>query len=106
MEKDLRIKKTSAADLVCARMREMVIDGTWPVNEKIPSEGKLAETFGVNRLTVRNALQRLNALGVLKTHVGDGTYVVVVMTDLSAYLDGLTPLLSALDAAHDVMCGG
>ena len=36
----------------------------------------------------------------------DGTYVVVVMTDLSAYLDGLTPLLSALDAAHDVMCGG
>lgn len=76
MEKDLRIKKTSAADLVCARMREMVIDGTWPVNEKIPSEGKLAETFGVNRLTVRNALQRLNALGVLKTHVGDGTYVV------------------------------
>ena len=76
MEKDLRIKKTSAADLVWARMREMVIDGTWPVNEKIPSEGKLAETFSVNRLTVRNALQRLNALGVLKTHVGDGTYVV------------------------------
>lgn len=29
----------------------------------------------VNRLTVRIALQRLNALGVLETRVGDGTYV-------------------------------
>lgn len=35
-----------------------------------------------------------------------GPYVFVVMTDLSADLDGLTPLLAALDEAHDVMCGG
>ena len=34
-----------------------------------------------------------------------GPYVFVVMTDLSADLDGLTPLLAALDEAHDVMCG-
>lgn len=35
-----------------------------------------------------------------------GPYVFVVMTDLSADLDGLTPLLAALDEAHEVMCGG
>ncbi len=51
-----------------------------------------------------NRLTSTNDAGVVFSD--DGTYVVVVMTDLSAYLDGLTPLLSALDAAHDVMCGG
>lgn len=76
MPSDLKIKKTSAADLVCEKMREMVIDGTWPARSKLPSEGDLAERFGVNRLTVRIALQRLNALGILETRVGDGTYVI------------------------------
>ena len=56
-------------------MKEMVADGSWRPDQKIPSEADLAETFGVNRLTVRIALQRLNALGVLETRVGEGTYV-------------------------------
>ena len=75
MAKNLKIKKTSAADLVCRKMRELIVDGTWAINEKIPSEADLAENFGVNRLTVRIALQRLNALGVLETRVGEGTFV-------------------------------
>lgn len=40
-----------------------------------PSESDLADLFGVNRLTVRLALQKLNTLGILDTRVGDGTYV-------------------------------
>lgn len=75
MAKSLKIKKTSAADLVCQKMKELVADGTWVADQKIPSEADLAENFGVNRLTVRIALQRLNALGVLETRVGEGTYV-------------------------------
>lgn len=75
MAKSLKIKKASAADLVCSKMKEMVVDGTWAANAKLPSEADLAESFGVNRLTVRIALQRLNALGILDTRVGDGTYV-------------------------------
>lgn len=35
-----------------------------------------------------------------------GPYVLVVMTDLSADLDGLRPLIDALNVAHGVMCGG
>ena len=75
MKKDIRIKKVSAADMVFDKMKEFILNGTWPLHEKVPSEGELAEAFGVNRLTVRIALQRLNALGILDTRVGDGTYV-------------------------------
>ena len=73
--KSLKIKKISAADIVTDRIRDSVLDGTWPIGEKIPSESALAETFGVNRLTVRIALQKLNALGVLETKDGEGTFV-------------------------------
>ena len=51
-----------------------------------------------------NDLTSTNDAGVVFSD--DGTYVLVVMTDLSADLDRLTPLIDALDAAHDVMCGG
>lgn len=51
-----------------------------------------------------NGLTSTNDAGVVVSD--DGPYVLVVMTDLSADLDGLEPLIAALDAAHDAMCGG
>ena len=70
-----RIQKMSAADLVYNRMRELIADGTWKTGQKLPAEKDLADMFGVNRLTVRIGLQRLNALGLCETKVGDGSYV-------------------------------
>lgn len=72
---DSKIKKVSTVDLIGEKMKNFILDGTWPLNEKIPSEGELANTFGVNRFTVRMALQKLNMIGVLETRAGDGTYV-------------------------------
>ena len=72
---DLRIVRVSASDQVCDKMKELILDGTWPVNEKLPTEYELAEMFGVNRMTVRTALQKLNTLGVLETRPGEGTFV-------------------------------
>ena len=70
-----KIKKTSAPDLVSEEIKSMILQNVWKVDEKIPSENDLAEIYGVNRFTVRMALQKLNTLGILQTRVGDGTYV-------------------------------
>ena len=75
MAQNYKITKKSAADLVCEKMKELIIDKTWAPGEKIPTEIELSNSFGVNRLTVRIALQRLNTLGLLDIRVGDGTYV-------------------------------
>lgn len=75
MAQNYKIVKKSAADLVCEKMKELIIDKTWAAGEKIPTEIELSNSFGVNRLTVRIALQRLNTLGLLDIRVGDGTYV-------------------------------
>ena len=50
-------KKTSAADAVFEALRSQISSGVWKVGDRLPSEGELAERYGVNRLTVRVALQ-------------------------------------------------
>ena len=76
--------------MVCEKIKEQIQSGVWRIYEKIPSENELAGIFGVNRLTVRMALQKLNTLGILDTRVGDGTYVRsfdfdMLMQEISEY---------------------
>lgn len=73
---NLKIDRTPLSDQVYNAIKESIISGKWEVGEKIPSEKDLAEMFGVNRLTVRIALQKLNTLGILGTRVGEGTFVL------------------------------
>lgn len=72
---DKKIKKVSAVDLVSNSLKTALINGEYKIGEKLPSEAKLADLYGVNRLTVRMALQKLNTLGMVETKVGEGTYV-------------------------------
>lgn len=50
-----------------------------------------------------SGLEATNDAGVVFS--AEGSYVMVVMTDLSSDLDALRPLVDALDAAHTCMCG-
>jgi DNA-binding GntR family transcriptional regulator len=50
-------------------------DGTFTPGDKLPSESRLAEEFGVNRLTVRRAIEELARAGALESRQGSGTYV-------------------------------
>jgi len=74
--KDMKIKRVPVADQVYDAIKEFISTEQWKIGEKIPSEKELAEMFGVNRLTVRIALQKLNALGIVETRVGEGTFVL------------------------------
>ena len=72
---DFKVKRMPVHEQVFNRLKDALAEGRWGVNEKIPTETELSEMFGVNRLTVRMALQRLIGMGLLETRVGDGTYV-------------------------------
>ena len=80
----MRIKKVSASEQVCEAIQEQISGGVWRVGDKLPSESELAQKFGVNRLTVRMALQKLNALGIVETRTGSGTFVIEF--DFEGYL--------------------
>ena len=58
-------------------VRSKIEDGEYPPGTAIPSENVLAETYGINRLTVRNAIDALVKEGLLKRVQGKGVYVMV-----------------------------
>ncbi|MFI8420240.1 FadR/GntR family transcriptional regulator [Streptomyces sp. NPDC085479] len=69
------VGRKSLVDAAIAELREEIASGRWPVGAKIPSESVLAETLGVSRLSVREAVRALVHTGLLATRQGDGTYV-------------------------------
>lgn len=71
----MKIKKTSLPDEICDSIKASIKNGEWKLQERLPSENELSEMFGVNRLTIRMALQKLNSQGIVETRVGEGTYV-------------------------------
>ncbi|WP_102507637.1 FadR/GntR family transcriptional regulator [Sanguibacter massiliensis] len=68
--------RTGLIDRTVDQLRESVINGTWPVGSRIPTEADLASTLGVGRNTVREAVQSLVHSGLLVRRQGSGTYVL------------------------------
>lgn len=62
------------ADVLARRMME----GVYPTGSRLPTERELAVEFGANRNAVREAIKRLEAVGVLESRRGAGTYVAEV----------------------------
>ena len=52
-----------------------IADGTYATGEKLPGETEIAETYRVNRHTVRRALATLAERGLVRAERGSGTYV-------------------------------
>ena len=50
-------------------------EGQWPPHSKIWPENRLADELGVSRVAVRDAIQKLTAMSVLRKMQGSGTYV-------------------------------
>lgn len=70
-----KIQRGSLVETVIASLREAVETGAWALDERIPNESTLAESLGVGRNTVREAVRVLVHVGMLETRQGDGTYV-------------------------------
>ncbi|MFE4445412.1 FadR/GntR family transcriptional regulator [Streptomyces sp. NPDC056820] len=70
-----KIERVSLVDAVSRQLRDRIAGGHWPVGQRLPSEGELAERLGVSRVSIRAAVHGLAQMGLLTTRQGDGTYV-------------------------------
>ena len=59
-------------------IKEKIVTGELKLGEKLPSERSMSIQYGINRMTVRNALKRLENEGCIKSIRGSGTYVAKV----------------------------
>lgn len=65
----------SAPEKVFRQIMRRIDVGDIAVGGKLPSESLLCREYGVSRVTVRAALQRLQALGLITARPGGGTYL-------------------------------
>lgn len=80
------IQKSSAAEQVAESIRDAILSGELSAGDGLPSERSLAERFSVNRSTVREALRRLEALGLVRIKHGGRTTVRDVLTSAGLQL--------------------
>ncbi|MDH8700980.1 GntR family transcriptional repressor for pyruvate dehydrogenase complex [Dysgonomonadaceae bacterium PH5-43] len=62
-------------DLIIKQIKEQLSKGLLNPGDKLPSERKLADNFGIGRTHVRTAIKRLEFYGILKTFPQIGTFV-------------------------------
>jgi GntR family transcriptional repressor for pyruvate dehydrogenase complex len=64
------LSRTRSVDDVVGQLRQALLDGRVPDGQRLPSERELAETFGVSRPTVREAMRVLEAAGMVQVRLG------------------------------------
>ncbi len=62
-------------EAIMRKLETALLDGTYGANARLPSERVLAAQFEVSRNTIREALQRMAARGLLRTRPGAGVFV-------------------------------
>lgn len=69
------VRKTRVTKEIIDQVRDRVASGRLRPGDRLPAERELAETFGVGRSTVREAIRAMESLGLLETRAGEGTFV-------------------------------
>ncbi|MFZ4896292.1 GntR family transcriptional regulator [Plantibacter sp. Mn2098] len=102
---------TPAYQRVADSLREQIGSGQWAAGQQLPGELELVDTYGVSRNTIRQALNVLASVNLVRKQQGVGTFVsnqglthtlgdlrsfTKVMTDL-----GMAPGIRDIDIAPD-----
>ncbi len=96
------IKPTKVSSQIANQIRASILAGEFTPGDKLPPERELAETFGVSRPSVREALNILAASGLTSSYQGGGTVVMSLVESTAG--NPLTGLIrSQQERALDVI---
>ena len=70
--------RPSRAEQLVAALLEQIQQGVVRPGTKLPTESELSAQHGVSRGVVREAISRLQAAGIVRTHQGRGSFVLAV----------------------------
>ena len=69
------IKKDNLSDTIAESIENDILSGELKVGDKLPSENRLSEMFGVSRNVIREALRLVKERGLVEISTGSGIYV-------------------------------
>ena len=97
-----QVRQRRLSDDIVDHLEAMILEGTLKAGERLPAERVLAEQFGVSRPSLREAIQKLVAKGLLVSRQGGGNYVSAELG--STFSDPLLKLLEGNpDAQRDLL---
>jgi DNA-binding FadR family transcriptional regulator len=107
------VQKRSLPDDVFEQLTAEIVGGGYPPGATIPSERELSDVLGVNRHVVREAVKRLEQVGLVKASQGGRTKVLDfrrsagldLLAILAAHPDAADALLPLLGAALEMRAG-
>jgi DNA-binding FadR family transcriptional regulator len=68
--------KRSVREALLQQLVDLIISGEMPEGSVLPNEAELTEKFGVSRTTLREAMQYLSALGIVRSRTRAGTTIL------------------------------
>ncbi len=71
----VRVKPRSVSDDIVDQVISALISGELSPGQRLPAERALAQTFGVGRQALREAIQKLTGMGLLEIRKPQGTFV-------------------------------
>lgn len=74
-----QVERQRITDEIVDQLRSLILAGHYPPGSRLPAERELARSLGVNRSSLREALKKLEHMGLLSIRQGDGTRVTNFM---------------------------
>jgi GntR family transcriptional regulator, transcriptional repressor for pyruvate dehydrogenase complex len=71
------IKPKRISDQIFEQLRDLIYRGHFQPGERLMTEREIADTLGVSRPTVREAINKLVTMGILVHRQGQGTFVTL-----------------------------
>lgn len=71
----IEIKTVTVTEAVVEHLKERIQNGEFKPGEKLPSEKELLGEYDVSRLTLREALAKLGAWGIIQVRHGKGAFI-------------------------------
>lgn len=85
---------------VAEALRAGIADGSFGSDGQLPTESLLCDRYGVSRFTVREALRRLQAEGLIRRRRGSGTTLATGMPILRQPMSDVADLLHYAAESH------
>lgn len=70
-----RVRQPKISEVIQERLEKMILEGVLKPGQKLPPERELAAQFEVSRPSVREAIQKLEARGLIDRRQGGGNYI-------------------------------
>lgn len=98
------VRSHSVANQIVVQVRDALFAGRLAPGDALGSEKELAASFGVSRITVRDALRTLETMGIVEIRVGAGGGARIAEGNPERFADALAVQLRLVGvSAHEIM---